>query len=180
MEKNSELKSLDRGSIELKNWQKSIVETIGSKNQLVGGRNSNKNEGNKIKVKYPKGYGHTFLAAYLSCVNENTLIIYTDSDNLREINKMQSEIDSILVADELDSHVSTTVYISIFEIHYYIYNILNMAQQPSSPLTDGESIYSKIKGKKVIIMDNSSKLSTVTEDWLTNNCELGSSLVLLN
>jgi hypothetical protein len=154
--------------IKLKKWQESVVDWLQEYDDYINTEEMQSlqqydlNCNSSLSIKMPKGYGHTFLTAYLSDVvphflKHDSAVVYFDTDHLKEIEKYKKDVEENL--DLLETK-NNTIYISVYELYYAINE--NMHSQNVSKIAN---LKSKINGN-IIIVDRSSSLPMVVKDFI--------------
>jgi hypothetical protein len=161
--------------IKLRDWQKVVLDEIDKHDEIVDSELYSSmsdleiNNRTSIKVKFPKGAGHTFLTAYLASQKYNTLFIYSDTDHLKEIQHYKEDIRSSRSKEEMSSAIKEVVNdgLSLYEI-YYAVNHANMVNPTEKPIVTLASVKAKISGKDIIVIDKTSSLPTIVESFIFN------------
>jgi len=161
--------------IKLKDWQEAVVNCIKGHNDLVGEEKFMSlpqyeiNSNSCIKVRFPSGYGHTWLAAYLSA-SLDAVVLYSDVEHLKEIQKYwDNEFKNICPNRNRKA-------ISVYEI-FYAAHYASMAQKPSNQTVTLQQMKEKIKDK-IVIVDQASELPSSVEGWIMVAAE--NAIVLLD
>jgi hypothetical protein len=134
-------------NLKLREWQKVIVDCINSHEEFISEQSFQSlsdyeiNKLSEIKGKFPRDYGHTTLAAYITA-NYPSLFIYANNEHLTEIQTIQS-------AFGLTMHKDTEV-LSIFEL---LYTLSHTASVRAKYYVNLDSIKNKFNNKKVVVID---------------------------
>ena len=156
-------------NITLHEWQAWVIKEI---DKSIEFRNKEENQSlsdyslnkaSQIKIKLPKGSGHTFLTAYLS-MTKDAVIINTDIDHWEEIASYRREIDN--VQNKIDGEpplVSTIV--SVFELFYAIHHA-TLVNPPILLLSTTETLKKRISAQSIVIVDNASGIPSIVEEFI--------------
>lgn len=149
--------------VELKDWQNWVIKEINKSmeyrsnevNQSFSDYDLNKSS--QIKIKLPKGSGHTFLTAYLSMVR-NAVIINRDIEHWEEIAAYRAKLE-----DAAPNSESTIV--SVFELFYAIHNS-TLVNPPALLLSDTDSLKKRISIQSIVIVDRASGIPNMVEEFI--------------
>jgi len=149
--------------VELKDWQNWVIKEINKSmeyrsnevNQSFSDYDLNKSS--QIKIKLPKGSGHTFLTAYLSMVR-NAVIINRDIEHWEEIAAYRAKLE-----DAAPDSESTIV--SVFELFYAIHNS-TLVNPPALLLSDTDSLKKRISIQSIVIVDRASGIPNMVEEFI--------------
>jgi len=156
--------------ITLRKWQEAVFDWFNEYDLYSGSEAMQSlqqfevNSLSSVNIKMPKGYGHTFLTAYLSemlpfsCETASVVIVYFDMDHLKEIEKYKNDIDNNL--DVILETDKKPIYISVYEFYYAINE--NSHSQDSSNLM---KLKTKINGN-IIVIDRASSLPNQVRDFI--------------
>jgi len=149
--------------VKLHEWQEWVIKEIKKsieyrnkeENQSLSDYDLNKSS--QIKIKLPKGSGHTFLTAYLS-LSESVLIVNTDIDHWEEIASYRKEMD-----DGSPCPLSTVV--SVFELFYAIHHAA-LVNPPNLLLSTIDALKKRISIQSIVIVDNASGMPSIVEEFI--------------
>lgn len=154
--------------IKLRKWQEAVLDWFNEYDSYSGSESMQSlqqyeiNLLSSVNVKMPKGYGHTFLSAYLAKMLPSkygttpVVVVYFDMDHLKEIEKYQEDVESSFQFGDNKK----PVYISVYEFYYAINE--NVHSQNSSNIM---KLKSKINGN-VIVVDRASSLPNPVRDFI--------------
>lgn len=152
--------------LKLRPWQEWLVEEIKRINIVRDDNLSlcdyDLNKLSQIKIKLPKGAGHTFLTAYLSLAN-SAVIIHKDVEHWEEISKYRK----MLQTDFGVSLKGKSTIISIFELFYATHNAM-LVQKPFELLSTTEALKSRIISQSIVVADGASSIPNLVEDFILN------------
>lgn len=116
-----------------------------------------------LNIKMPKGYGHTFLTAYLSAMiplsqsKSPVVVVYFNMDHLKEIERYKTDVEH---SGQIILESKQPIYISVYEFYYAINE--NVHSQNSSNIIN---LKSKINGN-IIVVDRASSLPNTVRDFI--------------
>jgi len=147
----------------LRDWQAWVIKEIDKsiefrnkeENQSLSDYDLNKSS--QIKIKLPKGSGHTFLTAYLS-MTKDAVIINTDIDHWEEIASYRKEMDN-------GEPRSVSTIVSVFELFYAIHNS-TLVNPPTLLLSDTDSLKKRISAQSIVIVDRASGIPSMVEEFI--------------
>jgi len=149
--------------IVLRDWQSWVMKEIGKsleyrdkeENQSFSDYDLNKSS--QIKIKLPKGSGHTFLTAYLSMVRD-VVVINRDIEHWEEISSYRKD------CYDADTEANSTI-VSVFELFYAIHNS-TLVNPPSILLSDTDSLKKRISAKSLVVVDRASGIPSIVEEFI--------------
>jgi hypothetical protein len=141
----------------LKDWQKVIIDCVNGHETLVGSQNFQSlsdydiNRQTSLRIKLPKGIGHTTLTAYIAN-KYPSLVVYLDAKHLKEI----EDIGSLWNV----KHNKDTETISIYELLYFQNQNASVRTIYRNNLED---IKKKFNNKQVVVVDATSTMPIYLE-----------------
>ena len=120
------------------------------------------NKLSQIKIKLPKGSGHTFFTAYLSLIYPS-VIIHKDVEHWEEISEYRKTIQHSYGIEQQGK----TTLISIFELFYAVHNAM-LVQKPFDMLSSTELLKNRICTQSIVVADGASSIPNMVEDFILN------------
>ena len=121
------------------------------------------NDLSKLKMALPKGFGHTFLTAYIAA-HYDAAVLYINMEHYEDI---KENFKKIIKEDKMTCPSEKKVagkFVSVFELNNALasrrYDVMNLSK-----------VKEKISKAKVVVVDSASMaLLPGIEDFLLNNC----------
>lgn len=153
----------------LKSWQEVVINEIKNHDILIKNSeilqsysDAEINRETQIRIKFPKGSGHTVLSAYILSAF-NTAFIYENYGRLKKVYDYRKQ----LIEEDITTNNDISTPISAFEI-FYALNQANLVNCSHKDINRLENIKKQILEKNVILIDYSSIIPPIVEEYILN------------
>jgi len=154
-------------NFKLSSWQDAVLQAVRNYDEISGSEvmqqlsEYDRNRECAVRAKWPKGAGHTTLAAYLS-VHFDAALIYFDARHLWELNGC---IGDALEQGGLSSNGCHTEIISV----YHLYHDISKSNNDHSAYLGQERSHQIIASKSLVVVDRATEVlesNPLVSEWL--------------